>query len=164
MPLPVSFPDSKQYHGGWRYSRREKDAHEKVRSTKQKHRVLTDQLPSMPPKSQRNQWLLVLGMTSLDQICRLERQLSAEQYQGTLFANQPMMFITPASSPPRAKLCELVQLCGGRVSGTPRQASIFVGPYSGKKDSTIKYLSEKWILDSITQHKVCASENYLLLQ
>ncbi|XP_027629112.1 microcephalin isoform X2 [Tupaia chinensis] len=97
-------------------------------------------------------------------ICRLERQLSAEQYQGTLFANQPMMFITPASSPPRAKLCELVQLCGGRVSGTPRQASIFVGPYSGKKDSTIKYLSEKWILDSITQHKVCASENYLLLQ
>ncbi|KAM5276907.1 microcephalin isoform 2-T2 [Hipposideros larvatus] len=97
-------------------------------------------------------------------LCRLERRLSAGQYQGTLFADQPMMFISRASEPPRAKLCELVRLCGGRVAHVPRQASIFIGPFQGKKKATLKYLSERWILDSVTQHKVCASENYLLLQ
>uniref|UniRef100_A0A2K5VGL6 Microcephalin n=1 Tax=Macaca fascicularis TaxID=9541 RepID=A0A2K5VGL6_MACFA len=102
-----------------------------------------------------------LGMTEL---CRRECHLSAGPYRGTLFADQPVMFVSPASSPPVAKLCELVHLCGGRVSQVPRQASIVIGPYSGKKKATVKYLSEKWVLDSITQHKVCASENYLLPQ
>lgn len=97
-------------------------------------------------------------------LCRLERHLSPGQYQGTLFADQPVMFISPASEPPRAQLCELVRLCGGRVTQVPRQASIFIGPSRGQKKATLKYLSERWILDSITQHKVCATENYLLLQ
>nr|XP_054963231.1 microcephalin isoform X9 [Pan paniscus] len=97
-------------------------------------------------------------------LCRSECHLSAGPYRGTLFADQPVMFVSPASSPPVAKLCELVHLCGGRVSQVPRQASIVIGPYSGKKKATVKYLSEKWVLDSITQHKVCASENYLLSQ
>ncbi|KAM5173889.1 microcephalin isoform 2-T2 [Callospermophilus lateralis] len=106
----------------------------------------------------RGCWVL-----SYEWVCRLERHLSPEQYRGTLFADQPMMFITPDSSPPRAKLCELVLLCGGQVSQVPRQASIVVGPYAGKKKAATKYLSEKWVLDSITQHKVCAFEKYLLL-
>ncbi|KAL2761566.1 microcephalin isoform 7, partial [Daubentonia madagascariensis] len=79
-------------------------------------------------------------------VCRRERHLCEGQYRGTLFADQPVLFISPASSPPRAKLCELVHLCGGQISRAPRQASIFVGPYSGKKKAAIKYLSEKWIL------------------
>ncbi|XP_023581345.1 microcephalin isoform X2 [Trichechus manatus latirostris] len=95
-------------------------------------------------------------------VCRLECHLSAGQYQGDLFSGQPVMFIAPASTPPAAKLCELVHLCGGQTTRVPRQASIFIGPYRGKKKATIKYLSEKWILDSITQHKVHPSENYLL--
>ncbi|XP_045253750.2 microcephalin isoform X1 [Macaca fascicularis] len=97
-------------------------------------------------------------------LCRRECHLSAGPYRGTLFADQPVMFVSPASSPPVAKLCELVHLCGGRVSQVPRQASIVIGPYSGKKKATVKYLSEKWVLDSISQHNVCASENYLLPQ
>nr|XP_021522835.1 microcephalin isoform X3 [Aotus nancymaae] len=92
-------------------------------------------------------------------LCRSERCLSEGPYRGTLFADQPVMFVSPASRPPMASLCGLVHLCGGRVSQVPRQASIIIGPYSGKKKATVKYLSEKWILDSITQHKVCASEN-----
>ncbi|XP_055272302.1 microcephalin isoform X1 [Moschus berezovskii] len=95
-------------------------------------------------------------------LCRQERLLSAGQYRGTLFADQPTMFISPASNPPRAKLGELVVLCGGRVTQVPRQASIFIGPFPGRKKETVKYLSETWILDSISQHKVCASENHLL--
>ncbi|XP_077610369.1 microcephalin [Crocuta crocuta] len=97
-------------------------------------------------------------------LCRLERCLSAGQYQGSLFADQPVMFITPASNPPRPKLWELVLLCGGQITRIPRQAGIFIGPSQGKRKATVKYLSETWILDSITQHQICASENYLLLQ
>ncbi|XP_006773996.1 PREDICTED: microcephalin [Myotis davidii] len=97
-------------------------------------------------------------------LCRQERHLSAGQYQGTLFADQPTMFISPASDPPRAKLWELVLLCGGRVTGVPRQASLFIGPCQGRRKETVTYLSEKWILDSVTQHTVCAFEDYLLRQ
>lgn len=97
-------------------------------------------------------------------LCRQERHLSAGQYQGTLFAHQPTMFISPASDPPRAKLWELVLLCGGRVTGVPRQASLFIGPCQGRRKETVTYLSEKWILDSVTQHTVCACEDYLLRQ
>ncbi|KAM5264091.1 microcephalin [Ctenodactylus gundi] len=96
-------------------------------------------------------------------VCRLERLLSSGQYRSTLFADQPVMFITAASSPPRPKLCELVLLCGGRVSPAPRQAGIVIGPYRRKKRAAVVHLSEKWVLDSITQHKVCAFDNYLLL-
>ena len=56
------------------------------------------------------------------------------------------MFISSASDPPRTKLWELVHLCGGRVTGVPRQASIFIGPHHGKKKETGTHLSEKWIL------------------
>ncbi|XP_040822711.1 microcephalin isoform X2 [Ochotona curzoniae] len=97
-------------------------------------------------------------------VCRRERHLALGQYRGTLFADQPPMFISPASSPPWAKLCELVHLCGGQVSRAPGQASVCIGPYSGKKKETVKYLSEKWVLDSITQHKLCTPDNYLLPQ
>ncbi|CAK7294917.1 MCPH1 [Vulpes lagopus] len=97
-------------------------------------------------------------------LCRLERDLSTGRYRGTLFADQPMMFITPASSPPRTKLWELVLLCGGQITQIPCRASLFIGPYQGKRKATIRYLSETWILDSIIQHKVCAFDNYLLLQ
>ncbi|XP_074065627.1 microcephalin isoform X1 [Macrotis lagotis] len=95
-------------------------------------------------------------------ICRLERHLSLRKYQGNLFASQPVMYITTASEPPCAKLRELVQLCGGQVSRSPFAASIYIGPYRGKKQPEIKYLSEKWILDSITQHKICPCESYLI--
>ncbi|XP_033621433.1 microcephalin isoform X4 [Fukomys damarensis] len=95
-------------------------------------------------------------------VCRLQRHLSPGQYRGTLFADHPPMFISAASSPPRAKLRELVLLCGGRVSPGPRHASVFIGPYHGKRRAAVQHLSEKWVLDSIMKHKVCAFESYLL--
>lgn len=94
-------------------------------------------------------------------LCRQERQLTAGQYQGTLFADQPPMFISPNSSPPRSKLQELVRLCGGRLVQAQRQAGIFIGPCGGRRPRTARHLSEKWILDSITQHEICAAEPYL---
>uniref|UniRef100_A0A8D0GRR7 BRCT domain-containing protein n=1 Tax=Sphenodon punctatus TaxID=8508 RepID=A0A8D0GRR7_SPHPU len=75
-----------------------------------------------------------------------------------------MMFLSLTSQPPCEKLGELVQLCGGKVSKTLRQAKICIGKYKGKKQPEIQYLSEKWILDSITQHTICPFENYIFQQ
>ncbi|KAG6931704.1 microcephalin 1 [Chelydra serpentina] len=97
-------------------------------------------------------------------ICRLQRHLSSGKYQQDLFSSQPVMFISLASQPPCDKLSELVQLCGGKICKTLRQAKICIGEYLGKKQPEIKYLSEKWILDSVTQHRIRPLENYMLQQ
>ncbi|XP_042704728.2 microcephalin isoform X7 [Chrysemys picta bellii] len=97
-------------------------------------------------------------------ICRLQRHLSSGRYQQDLFSSQPVMFISLASQPPCDKLSELVQLCGGKICKTLRQAKIYIGEYLGKKQPEIKYLSEKWILDSVTQHRICPLENYMFQQ
>ncbi|KAM6149644.1 microcephalin [Erethizon dorsatum] len=95
-------------------------------------------------------------------VCRLQRHSSLGRYRGTLFADQPPMFISPASSLPRARLRELVLLCGGRVSRGPRHAGVLIGPHRGGRRPARRHLSEKWVLDSITQHKICDFESYLL--
>ncbi|XP_048701247.1 microcephalin isoform X5 [Caretta caretta] len=97
-------------------------------------------------------------------ICRLQRNLSSGKYQQDLFSSQPVMFISLASQPPCDKLSELVQLCGGKICKTLRQAKIYIGECLGKKQPEIKYLSEKWILDSVTQHRICPLENYMFQQ
>ncbi|XP_029451609.1 microcephalin isoform X9 [Rhinatrema bivittatum] len=95
-------------------------------------------------------------------ICRLQRHLSAGEFRHDLFSNQLAMFISLSSEPPCHSLTELVQLCGGKVCKTVRHAKVYIGDCTGKKHPEIKYLSEKWILDSITQHRICPVENYLL--
>ncbi|XP_068793435.1 microcephalin isoform X2 [Struthio camelus] len=94
-------------------------------------------------------------------ICRLQRHLSTGKYQQNLFSSQPAMFVSPTSQPPCKKLIELIQLSGGKICKALRQAKICIGGYPAKKNQEIKYLSEKWILDSITQHTVCPMENYI---
>nr|XP_014436426.1 microcephalin isoform X3 [Pelodiscus sinensis] len=100
-------------------------------------------------------------IVSYEWICRLQRHLSSGKYQQNLLSSQPVMFISLTSQPPCDRLSELIQLCGGKVCKTLRQAKIYIGEYMGKKQPEIKYLSEKWILDSITQHRICPLENYL---
>ncbi|KAM9241249.1 microcephalin [Leptosomus discolor] len=95
-------------------------------------------------------------------ICRLQRHLSTGKYQQNLFSNQPVMFVSPTSQPPCKKLIELIQLSGGKTCKALRQAKICIGKKTGKKYQEIKCLSEKWVLDSITQHKICPMENYVL--
>ncbi|NWY06614.1 MCPH1 protein, partial [Nothoprocta ornata] len=94
-------------------------------------------------------------------ICRLQRHLSPGKYQQNLFSSQPVMFVSPTSQPPCQKLGELIQLSGGRTCKALRQAKICIGEYPGKKYHEIKYISEKWILDSITHHTICPMENYI---
>ncbi|XP_030346706.1 microcephalin isoform X3 [Strigops habroptila] len=94
-------------------------------------------------------------------VCRLQHHLSTGKYQQNLFSNQPVMFVSPTSQPPCKKLIELIQLSGGKVCKALHQAKICIGKNPGKKYQEIKCLSEKWILDSITQHAICLMENYI---
>ncbi|XP_053566347.1 microcephalin [Bombina bombina] len=95
-------------------------------------------------------------------ICRLQHHLSAGEYQPDLLSDVPTVFISPCSQPPCDKLSEVVQLCGGKVSKTLRKAKICIGQFNGKKTPDMQSISEKWLLDSITQHKLLPLENYLL--
>ncbi|XP_048453058.1 microcephalin [Rhincodon typus] len=93
-------------------------------------------------------------------ICRLEKQSAIGPYQQDLFANQPLIFISPRSEPPTLMLEKLIQLCGGKVCKTLRKAGICIGQYKGKRPPGNQHLSESWILDCITQHKLCPIDNY----
>ncbi|NXU18555.1 MCPH1 protein, partial [Pardalotus punctatus] len=94
-------------------------------------------------------------------ICRLQHHLSTGKYQQSLFSNQPVMFVSPTSQPPCKKLIELIQLAGGKICKALRQAKICIGRKPGNKYQEIISLSEKWVLDSITQYTICPMENYI---
>ncbi|XP_041044188.1 microcephalin [Carcharodon carcharias] len=95
-------------------------------------------------------------------ICRLEKQSTTGVYQQDLFSNQPLIFISTKSEPPTLMLEKLVQLCGGKVCKTLRKAGICIGQYKGKRPPESQHLSENWILDCITQHKLCSIDGYIL--
>ncbi|XP_040906500.1 microcephalin isoform X2 [Toxotes jaculatrix] len=82
------------------------------------------------------------------QICRLQRHLSAGEHQQDLFQGQPAMFVSQHSQPPTQSLVELIQLCGGTVCKTVRQAGICIGRYNGRRPEGSRILSEQWVLVS----------------
>ncbi|XP_062257602.1 microcephalin [Platichthys flesus] len=94
------------------------------------------------------------------QICRLQRHLSAGEHQQDLFQDQPTMFVSQYSQPPTQCLMELIQLCGGTVCKTMRQAGICIGRYNGRRPKGSRILSEQWVLDSITRLKQLSYDNY----
>ncbi|XP_069570100.1 microcephalin [Brachyistius frenatus] len=94
------------------------------------------------------------------QICRLQRHLSAGEHQQDLFQAQPAMFVSQHSQPPTQSLVELIELCGGTVCYTVRQAGICIGKYSGRRPEGSRILSEQWVLDSITHLKQLSYDNY----
>ncbi|XP_055019015.1 microcephalin isoform X2 [Boleophthalmus pectinirostris] len=96
------------------------------------------------------------------QICRLQRHLSAGEHQQDLFEDQPAMFVSHFSQPPPQSLVELIQLCGGTVCRTVRQAGLLIGRYSGRRPEGSRVLSEQWVLDSITHLKLLPYDDYTL--
>ncbi|KAL7383982.1 hypothetical protein ABVT39_021857 [Epinephelus coioides] len=94
------------------------------------------------------------------QICRLQRHLSAGEHQQDLFQCQPAIFVSQHSQPPTQSLVELIQLCGGTVCKTVRQAGICIGKYSGRRPEGSRILSEQWVLDSITHLKRLSYDKY----
>lgn len=59
------------------------------------------------------------------------------------------MFVSQQSQPPTQSLVELIQLCGGTVSKTVRQAGICIGRYSGRRPEGSRVVSEQWVLGEI---------------
>ncbi|XP_022061005.2 microcephalin [Acanthochromis polyacanthus] len=94
------------------------------------------------------------------QICRLQRHLSAGEHQQDLFQGQPAMFVSQHSQPPTQSLMELIELCGGTVCKSVRQAGICIGKYSGRRPEGSRILSEQWVLDSITHLKKLSYDDY----
>nr|XP_055026443.1 microcephalin isoform X1 [Misgurnus anguillicaudatus] len=95
-------------------------------------------------------------------ICRLQQHLSAGEHQQDLFQDQPPMFVSPYSQPPCSSLSELIQLCGGTVCRSVRQAGICIGDYKGKKPEESHSLSEQWVLDCVTHLALLPYKNYVL--
>ncbi|XP_060727830.1 microcephalin [Tachysurus vachellii] len=95
-------------------------------------------------------------------ICRLQQHLSAGEHQQDLFREQPLMFVSSLSQPPCHSLTELLQLCGGTVCRSVRQAGICIGKYNGKRPEGTKCLSEQWVLDCVTHHLLLPYDNYIL--
>ncbi|KAI3363147.1 hypothetical protein L3Q82_011791 [Scortum barcoo] len=95
---------------------------------------------------------LILCFSS--QICRLQRHLSAGEHQQDLFQSQPAMFVSQHSQPPTQSLVELIQLCGGTVCKTVRQAGICIGRYSGRRPEGSRILSEQWVLGVLRADQV----------
>ncbi|XP_037127558.1 microcephalin isoform X2 [Syngnathus acus] len=95
------------------------------------------------------------------QICRLQRRLSSgDHHQQDLFQDQPPMFVSQHSQPPAPSMVELIQLCGGTICKTVRQAGICIGRYNGRRPVGCRILSEQWVLDSITHLKQLSYDNY----
>lgn len=96
------------------------------------------------------------------QICRLQRHLSAGEHQQDLFQNQPPMFVSQHSQPPTQNLVELIQLCGGTVCKTVRQAGICIGKYSGRIPEGSRVLSEQWVLGKIFAIVCILTQNHFI--
>ncbi|XP_010887249.2 microcephalin isoform X2 [Esox lucius] len=93
-------------------------------------------------------------------ICRLQQHLSAGEHQQDLFLGHPAMFVSRDTQPPAHSLVELIQLCGGTVCKTVRQAGLCIGEYHGKRPEGSRIVSEQWVLDCITHLKQLPYENY----
>ncbi|XP_061601801.1 microcephalin isoform X2 [Cololabis saira] len=104
--------------------------------------------------------LTLQKMVNKTKICRLQRHLSAGEHQQDLFQSQPAMFVSHHAEPPAQSLVELIQLCGGTVCKSVRQAGLCIGKYGGRRPEGSKLLSEQWILDSISNLKILSYDNY----
>ena len=80
------------------------------------------------------------------------------RYQCKLMADIGPIFVSPCTSPPPQDIVKLVKLSGGTVSTTVRRACVCIGKISAKTDGV--QVSEKWLLDCITQQTVLPFNEY----
>ena len=78
------------------------------------------------------------------QISRLERLAAGDSYKQDLFAPPGSVYITDDASPPKERLEELVELCGGQVTDRLSDATLCVGDVKRKTDVPI--VAELWVL------------------
>ncbi|XP_070556283.1 microcephalin-like isoform X2 [Ptychodera flava] len=95
------------------------------------------------------------------QICRLEKQaLGNSNYKQDIFSSVGLMFIAESTVPAQEKLIELITLCGGKVCSSLRTAKLCIG--NARNKDGIPMVSEKWVLDCISQHTILPFTDYYL--
>ena len=81
------------------------------------------------------------------QISRLAHSEDAKKHPETnIFACFEALYIPPAANPPRERLVELIQLCGGHVSRRASEAVLWVGGNKKAKRTAKPVVAERWIL------------------
>ncbi|XP_071807312.1 microcephalin-like isoform X2 [Asterias amurensis] len=94
-------------------------------------------------------------------IARLERSSSTDSFKQDLFSTMGPVFIRDTTSPPKADLTELLELCCGQTCSNLKQASICIGGVKNQQNE-VPVVSERWLLDCVTQHQQLPFEDYLL--
>ena len=83
------------------------------------------------------------------QQCRIQRLSFGRYYKQDLFSKCGSICVSRQSVPPKQELEELIKLCGGKVVSARRSAEFMVGNPTSVRYDKLKYISEKWVLDSI---------------
>uniref|UniRef100_A0A131Y195 Putative transcriptional regulator brca1 n=1 Tax=Ixodes ricinus TaxID=34613 RepID=A0A131Y195_IXORI len=94
---------------------------------------------------------------------RLSRQDRAERRrdEGGLLAGTGAIYVSPESRPPPDKLRQLVQILGGKVAPSYLRCNVALGPVeASKRRPDVRHVSEKWLLDSISEHRVLPFSGY----
>lgn len=80
-----------------------------------------------------------------------------------LLDGQGPFYIGPATAPPPQRIRDLLLLLGAEVSPSYLRCQIALGdPQRGQWLSQITHLSERWLLDCVSEHQVMPYDNYLL--
>nr|XP_054771875.1 microcephalin-like isoform X2 [Lytechinus pictus] len=79
-----------------------------------------------------------------------------------IFSSCTALYVPPESNPPRERLVELIELCGGHISKKASDAKLCVGGNGRGKRGSTPVVAEKWILDCITRFKLLPWDPYML--
>nr|CAB3263702.1 microcephalin [Phallusia mammillata] len=104
------------------------------------------------------QYFPVARETRLQRHCATNTALP---WSSTLFSPlEGRIFVSSTTQPPADDLRELLTLCGGHVTTSPRRAVVRVGPLS--TSHCLTSVKETWILDSISENCLKPTEAYLI--
>ncbi|CAN7944041.1 unnamed protein product [Ixodes pacificus] len=94
---------------------------------------------------------------------RLSRQDRTERRRGEggLLAGADSFYVSPECRPPPDKMRQLVQILGGKVAPSYLRCNVALGPVeASRRRPDVRHVSEKWLLDSISEHRVLPFSGY----
>ncbi|XP_029841010.3 microcephalin [Ixodes scapularis] len=92
---------------------------------------------------------------------RLSRQERAVRGEGGLLAGTGAFYVSPESRPPPDKMRQLVQILGGKVALSYLRCNVALGPVeASRRRPDVRHVSEKWLLDSVSEHRVLPFSGY----
>jgi microcephalin len=96
---------------------------------------------------------------------REERDGAGHLYRSSLFKEAGSVCVSPSTSPPALQLEILLVAGGANVTRSMRKADVCVGchsPREGLDEGGAVSVTEAWILDSISSHRMLSYDGYIL--